>query len=239
MKNLTGKSLVVGAGLLLAASPSFAVTIQNVTFPEFGIHTFSGSASENIAPNVGDILTGNGRIALIDGNPLCSMPSTCDLTYTFGGFEVAVIEPPTTNPATALFTGGFVDFFVNGDTANPFLTTVADPLASNSAYTLRGTLFDGTTDQARNTATEGLLSVTGGAAAQFLDTNGFINGLGGLSDLEFNASLSKISDAIFSGSVDATYRSVADVPEPSELAVLGLGLVLVGSGVAYRRRSHG
>ncbi|MDA3920772.1 MAG: PEP-CTERM sorting domain-containing protein [Salinisphaera sp.] len=219
--------------MLLAASPAFATVVENINFPvTSGEHGLAGDFNENVVTNKGDVLTGGGNIYSIDGHTVGSLctSGTCTLSYKFGGYTLAA----DVNGTNANFNGGFVDFYANGS-STPFLNTVAAP-EPGSSYTLEGALGAGGT---QNTAI-GLLNVVGtpsAAASSVFDTNSYANGLGGLSDLRFNISASPQGDgSTFFGSADAHYTAV---PEPSELAMLGLGLVLVGFGATYRRRNRG
>lgn len=232
-KNMT--SLVAGAGMLLAASPVLATTVDNITFPtNSGQHVFAGTVTENVVTKTGSELTGDGTINTIDGGPLsdaCASGS-CSLTYKFGGYT---LENMTDTQAQ--FSGGHVNFYANGNMDDPFLTTTAD-LEENSKYTLEGTLHN-SGQAAQNTAV-GLLSVTGGSAASIFDNDTYDNGDGGKSDLLFNTSLSPSGDMTFSGSADAHYTKPggAAVPEPGDLAILAFGLGLVGFGATLRRRKN-
>lgn len=233
------KTLVLGAGLFLTAAPAFATTINNIDFPGTpGQHVFAGTAVQNVVLEPGQKLTGYGQVTTIEGyTSFCASGNSCQLTYSFGGFNLEEITPTTAN-----FSGGYVDFYTNedglydptdGSTATSgdlFLSTVADAYASG--FTLEGKFVNSGTPQAQNTAT-GLLSVTGGPAESFFDNDSYESG-DGLSDLLFNSSFSPEGELIFTGSADAHY--VKDVPEPTELAMLGLGIALIGVGLQYRRR---
>lgn len=239
IKSLT--SVIAGAGMLALTAPAFATVIDNINLPSPGPHTLSGTVSENIVTTPGTELTGSGLVNSIDGS--ASLPcgsGSCSLNYNFGGFILDHISTALDGVQTAFFTGGHVNFLANG--SNPFLSLTADPEVnqpnSSSQYTLIGTLAS-TNGTTQNSA-RGLLSVNSGDAASFFDTNGFANGSNGssvLSDLLFNVSLSPQSSTVFMGSADAHY--VAAVPEPGALAMFGLGLMLVGFGVNYRRRGFG
>lgn len=241
MKTKSVASLIAGTGLLIATAPAFAVTIDGVNFPTTsGPHSFAGTITENTATNPGEELTGGGMITTVEGSTDFCSASGCELTYEFGGFnleEITFPEDADDNTGNARFSGGYVNFYVNGDRENPWLTTEAD-IERGSEYTLEGFLTNGGTDQAQNTAV-GLLSVTGGSAASIFDNDSYENGSGGLSDLLFNISASPSGDMEFSGSADAHYVSPSEVPEPSDLSLLGLGLALIGFGAAYRRRQNG
>lgn len=232
--------LISGAGLLLAASPLMAATVDNINVPTTpGDHAYFGSIMGNRALSIGDTISGHGNLTGIVGGPsLCASGSTCSLTYSFSDYT---LDNVTNGGTRGFFTGGEVTFTANG--SQTFLTTEADPLpvdpstnVDDTQYTLIATKTTG----ADQNGAFGLLSATGGDAFSVLNRNNYANGGGGFSDLLFNTSWTPTqTGGDFQGSADVHFQvSPSPVPEPSELGLLALGLALIGGGVAVRRRKN-
>ena len=176
------------------------------------------------------LLSGYGIVNSINLDGQTTFCPTCELTIEFGGF---LEQTPFPTVATGAFEykGGFVNIWV--DAAKNFnaaagtgyndgtlwLSLVADSIfgvdqnATFSNTTLAGLI-------AGNGATgKGLLSVTGGLAKANFDTNTQATG----SDLNFQNSFTANSGfRIGSGNFGSDSTTV---PEPSSIALLGLGLL--------------
>lgn len=234
-------SLISGAGLLLAASPLMANTIDNINVPTSpGNHVYNGSLTGQRAGSIGDTTSGEGTINGIDqggGPPNICGSGNCALHYEFSGFKLDRVAESGT---VGLFTGGQVTFTANG--SQNFLTATPDPLPADpttafddTQYTLIATKVTG----AQQNGAFGLLSVTSGDAFSLLDNNGYHNGGGGMSDLLFNTSWAP-TNGDFNGSNDIHFMvsSSPSVPGPSGLGLLVFGLGLIGFGTAVRRRKN-
>jgi hypothetical protein len=225
----------------------------------------NGSLYENSIAGSGSELTGYGRIDSINGLASASFCVTagCELTYQFGGFTVV---NNTTVPGagfTVDFSGGWVKMYLGPTTDfNPY--TSASKAADIAAAT-NGTLwlgsqghtfkdqFSGRTGtllgngyQASPSSLFGsghalldIATVGGstGAANAFFNRNAVADGLGRYADMDISASFASLGipphgQTPLAGSVSLA----APVPEPASLAMMLVGLAVVG--VAAKRRSR-
>lgn len=207
------------------------------------------SIYENEMTAVGDELRGYGEIAQIQGdaNFCATGPGTCELTYAFGGFIVTDFS--ATN---IIFDGGWVRFYVGSgaeNNFNPFTSSgYTEDLAAatdgslwltlvghnNEVNGSLGTLFaSGTGFGAGNAVGEaaGLFDVDiagGGSANAYFDTNMMLDNMGGVADFTFTSSFGGAvpphSAIGVAGSADIR-GVVAAVPEPTSIALIGLGLL--------------
>ncbi|HET7370544.1 MAG TPA: PEP-CTERM sorting domain-containing protein [Gammaproteobacteria bacterium] len=260
MRHLKTAAILTGAigGALLMAGQAVAdpVTVDGITFEEGAIFQ-SAQIYEDMVAAPGDMLSGFGRIDSINGNiDYCASGGAgdCELTFSFSGYETTYLDPDN-----ARFSGGMVKFYAdssanfdpsNGATASDgvlFLDTVGHTFMGTDGNT--GTLLattltgDFTTDQFQGHGS-GLLDVVGGDAMAYFDTNIFDDHIDGTTgaDLQFISDFSPNScgntetnePICGSGTLKG---SVATVPEPSTLGLMGLGLL--GLGFATRRRRRG
>ena len=120
-KVLVGGCLAAGLANPVSAS---LITVGGIQF-EPGFHIETASIMETAVGEVGNVLSGFGRVDLINGqsfNQYC-VSGNCELTFEFGGYETTAIVPgfDPDEPAGAriTFDGGWVNFYVKeGRTAN-------------------------------------------------------------------------------------------------------------------------
>ncbi len=226
------------------SSSPFDLTIQSLNLRESSVS------------KVGDVLMGYGQIGSINGNN--SFCTSCDLTFTFS-YTVADI---TGNQVA--FDNGSFQFYVQGagtfNFGNP--TSVGGtPWLSLSGHTAPNTAFvfpngqlyalvTGTVSHPTSGSTgTGLVDVTGGPAAPFVNTNSVDDGIGGFADFNLNSSFlffaAKGCTSISSDPTSICHYPIegngsltgtSTVPEPGEIGLLGLGLGILGFLIRRRRR---
>ena len=246
----------LAVGLALAAALPLAgatnIDVGGVIFDPASPFDFvtHGGLFEHVIANVGDTVQGYGLINNInqvtDASQFCP---NCELTYVFGGFTLA-----NPDPTHLLFTGGWVDFFVQDKSAPGYTAYSAFAPNGNAGdgslwlslvghtdtrlgYSGPGTLFGKLDAGTLGTGTErgqggGLLDVTGGLAMGNIDTNSVLDSLGGFADLNFTSTfLPTGAAAIGLGAPgltgDATFTGDA-IPEPATLLLLAAGLCAAG-----------
>ncbi|HEY5798579.1 MAG TPA: hypothetical protein VIT92_00085, partial [Burkholderiaceae bacterium] len=138
------KSIVksVAAGLALASAASMAnaaaINVGGVVFDPSSPFSFltKGGLFERVISSLGDTAEGFGIINNInevtESSEFCP---TCQLTYTFGGFELI-----DDDPENLLFTGGWVNFYVQDKNAAGYTPYNATAPNGNAAD---GTLWLG------------------------------------------------------------------------------------------------
>lgn len=250
---------LVGALTLAASGVALAtpVNVDGVTW-----NTNNGTAltiqalnfRESSVSNVGDVLMGYGQIGAINGDT--NFCTGCDLTFTFQ-YTVSNINTSGTNPQV-VFDDGSINFFV--DAANSFSVTNPDsasagtpwlsltghtaPYAGFTAPGQLGQLYStivGPINAPMNGSSGfGLLDVSGGPAAGYVNTNSQFDG----SDFSLNSSFQNVPEGIC-GSDGTCYpilgqgglvgSTATAVPEPGEMGLLGLGLAILGFFIRRRR----
>ncbi len=214
---------------------------QSFAFPDLSDFVANGTIFEESATTPGEIVSGRGQVtnlnsSLPNGSDFCP---GCELTFAFSMELVSFIGTP--NATLGGIDGDFtfkdltISFYVD-DTPN-FDGTMASSidgdlwlelvLNPSNFLTGTGTALGSGSDQGTGS---GVLDVTGGLAAGNFDTN--TQAAGG--DLTLTSSFQPTQGApgLLNGTFDLTGNSI---PEPSALALLGLGLMAFG-GAARRRK---
>lgn len=254
-------ALASAALLSVATSASLAATVNLGGLalddgPTFGV----ASVYENVVTEVGQELSGFGEVTQINGVSLSELCDGCELTYTFGGYEVTALSETSVK-----FDGGWVNFYLGFNGENDLNPFASDGSATDIAAASNGALFltlvghdiDAEGNTFAGTGTNigtpnavgfgaGLLDVDtsgGGLANAFFDTNSIAAMFGGNADFQLGASFSNAlqphpdecpgGPACLAGSVDIRGQ-VFVIPEPETYALLLAGLGAVGF-VARRR----
>ncbi len=246
------KTLLAGAAALTISLSSHAVPInvggviwdpdQAFAFPDLADFVANGTIFEDAAVNPGDIVTGRGQVTQINS----SVPNSanfcpgCELTFAFSMELVSFVGTP--NLGLGGVDGDFtfkdltISFYV--DDSPDFDGSMASSidgdlwlelmLNPSNFLTGTGTALGSGSDQGTGS---GVLDVTDGLAMGNFDTN--TQAAGG--DLTLTSSFQPTQGApgLLNGTFDLTGNSI---PEPSALALLGLGLMAFG-GAARRRKA--
>jgi hypothetical protein len=106
--------------------------LDMTTGPVFAV----ASIYENVVTAVGDQLHGVGEVTQINGVPISSLCTGCELTYSFGGYTVTSLSASDIS-----FSGGWVNFYLGFDAANDFNPFASSGSAADLAAATNGSLF--------------------------------------------------------------------------------------------------
>jgi hypothetical protein len=247
MMNKLQTILSVGVIALASFTASASdVTVGGVTWNPEAANDFFSTASaihQDIDAVTGEI-SGYGVIGTLNGKGFTGVDAfcdNCDLYFNFSGltpFGLNVL-PDGSNLVT--YTGGSVNLYVDSTSdINPF--DISTLTAANTSPELDDKLWlsldvSGTflgTSFGNILSGIGYLDVTGGLAANYFDTNSVNNfSTGLLSDVSFTTSFSQVQN-ILSANGTGNF-SGESIPEPTSLAIFGLGLL--GLAGAARRKA--
>eukprot|EP01026_Neomeris_dumetosa_P068462 TRINITY_DN6703_c0_g1_i6.p1 TRINITY_DN6703_c0_g1~~TRINITY_DN6703_c0_g1_i6.p1 ORF type:complete len:266 (-),score=22.54 TRINITY_DN6703_c0_g1_i6:187-984(-) len=214
-----------------------------LAFPTLSDFVANGTIFEESAVNPGDIVNGRGQVTNLN-SVLPNMGDFCpgcELTFTFSMELVSFVGVP--NVGLGGIDGDFtfkdltISFFVDhtpdfdgsAATSGDGVLWLELMLNPSNFLTGTGTALGSGSDQGTGS---GVLDATGGLALGNFDTN--TQAAGG--DLTLTSSFQPTLGApgLLNGTFDLTGETI---PEPSALALLGLGLLAFGS-VARRKKQQ-
>lgn len=239
--------VLLGTALTIVSSGAFAsfITVGGVKWnPDAGVDfKVQGELFESFAQQDGDVVTGFGKVNTLNNQVESFFCAACELTYSFS-YTLASSAPTNGINFDFIFTNGTVNFYV--DTAKNYglLDTNGDPIASSFtlANATDGDLFLGTTSHGSITGTAtdlfnpalisgtgtGFLDVAGGLAASNFNTNFLPNGADFKIVSSFGTAAGQFTPTGYPlvGGATLTGNSI---PEPTSLALLGIGLLGFGA----------
>ena len=131
------KSLLVAGAFAASANAQASLNLGGILVDP-GFHIEVASLYENPVFAVGDILSGYGQVAQINGsaNFCAGGLGACELTYRFGGYNVSAISSTSVS-----FTGGWVNFYVGTGATLDFNPYTSASSAADIAAATNGSLW--------------------------------------------------------------------------------------------------
>ena len=240
------------------ASAIPTTTVDGITFDTSGSVIKTGPAylSTNTGNfNPGDVLQAIGKITSIADNTSSvitwqSGDNGRELDFVASGFVVDTVTILGTNRFLT-FTGGTINFYSNVDGALNVSAGPAAALASIASglnfLTTTATTVDsaGTTASSTNSTIgqkngngNGYIDVTGGDAAQWFNTNTFLNGFGPNSDMNWFISFAvrSTTPAGFVSDGGVTVLGLSDEQNLPESSTLSLFVIAGLAMMAFRKK---
>jgi hypothetical protein len=255
-------ALAFGAwsGTTLAAPVNVGGVMIDPTSPLF-LTIDAQNFRESSVANVGDVLTGYGKIGSINGTDQSEFCPGCDLTFTF---QYRVKDIDITNPSTpkVVFDMGVVNFYrddtssfsvLNPDSATlgTLWLSLGGHAAPYTGFSTLGELYSTITGPVSQPGSQssgfGLLDAVSGPAFGFMDLNSQTDGSDFVLSSSFqtkpangcstvSANPSDLCHYPITGTANLTSDSTP-VPEPGAAGILGLGLAFLGL-FAWRRNKE-
>lgn len=254
------KAVAVAAALIAGNAMASPINRGGVIWDPVSFFDFSSTDTmiETIVNSVGSEVHGYAKITTLNGTGEATFCPGCELTYVFSGYILSDIDGAT---GAFTFSGGHIDVFV--DHTPNFDATKQSTAADGTLFLSLdghshvdgatgkvGTLHSDPTPASVGVAGDGrgFLDAVGGLAVANFDTNTFaviddLAGTPGFADFLFTSSFQLIRGGTFVSDDGLTYGlfgsndlSGDSIPEPTSIALLGIGLAGLG---AYRRRKAG
>jgi len=263
MKSIFVKSFAataVGAILALSVGQAQAAPtpVAGVLVGAPGETTFKfANITETFVNGVGQVLRGVGRVSQVQagsvsmfGTDFC-VSGSCELTFSFQGYRVTTLDT-TSAQNRIVFDGGSVNFFLDqsidsdivagtGFTdGTSWLTLAGRTTTATSGPNAGdvGTLFGQGTSFANSELINGTglgeLSVTGGAAGSYFGSGTIMNLTSSFQSSPDGYTFPLLGTANLQ--LVAQQVPPTTVPEPTTLAMLGMGLLGLGLASRSRRR---
>ncbi len=256
-------STIIGATALLASGSASAIVVDGVDFGAAGQlgHLETTTLASTFINGTGQTLFGYGQVNTVNGNSNYASGNRLYFTFQYDVTSFSNTAVGFSNGQANFYLGSLSNL-LNSDSATNVsniqglsswanFAGVAD--ASGNDLNASGT-FAGAS---LSFASTGLLEVVGGSAAvvNFLDSNGIATGTGGFADAAIATSgnnfllnanddttgcttgQATVGQWCLAGSADIRGLTSVSVPEPSSVALLGMGLIGFGASSLRKKKS--